>query len=79
MRKKGIFVLVLVLLAVIAAVASGGTRFWVEADKCSGCGDCLVVCPVNAITIEDGKSHIDPDACINCGLCQGVCTYDAIH
>ncbi|MCD6587516.1 MAG: 4Fe-4S binding protein [Candidatus Fermentibacteraceae bacterium] len=79
MRKKGIFVLVLVLLAAIAAVASGGTRFWVEADKCSGCGDCLVVCPVNAITIEDGKSHIDPDACINCGLCQGVCTYDAIH
>ncbi len=77
MLRKGILILVLVLLA--AAVATGGTRYWVEPDKCSGCGDCLVVCPVEAIVIEDGTSHIIPEACINCGLCQGVCTYDAIH
>ncbi len=77
MLKKGMLILVLVLIA--AAVATGGTRYWVEKDKCSGCGDCLVVCPVDAIVIEDGTSYIDPDDCINCGLCQGVCTYDAIH
>ena len=77
MLKKGMLITVLVLLA--AAVAVGGTRYWVEQDKCSGCGDCQAVCPVNAIVIEDGNSHIDPDACIGCGLCQGVCTYDAIH
>ncbi len=77
MIKKGLLTLVIVLLA--ATMATGGTRYWVEQDKCSGCGDCKVVCPVNAIVIEDGNSRIDPESCINCGLCQGVCTYDAIH
>jgi len=77
MLKKGMLVLVLVLVAV--AMAAGGTRYWVEPDKCSGCGDCLVVCPVAAISIVAGSSHINPDACIGCGLCQGVCTFDAIH
>ena len=77
MIKKGLLIFVLVLLA--ATMATGGTRYWVEQYKCSGCGDCKVVCPVDAIVIEDGSSRIDPESCINCGLCQGVCTYDAIH
>ncbi len=75
MLKKGTLILVLVLVAAAAA----GTRYWVEPDKCCGCKDCEAVCPVGAITIEDGASHIDPETCIGCGLCQGVCTYDAIH
>lgn len=75
MVKRGMMILVLVLVA--TAVAA--TRYWVEPDRCSGCGDCDKVCPVNAVTIEDGVSHIDPETCIGCGLCQGVCTYDAIH
>jgi len=75
MLKKGMLILVLLLVAVAAA----STRYWVEPDNCSGCGDCDKVCPVNAVEIENGVSHIDPEACIGCGLCQGVCTYDAIH
>ncbi len=75
MLKRGMLILVLVLVAAAAA----STRYWVEPDKCSGCGDCEKVCPVKAIVIEDGVSRIDPDKCISCGLCQGVCTYDAIH
>ena len=76
MRFRGGIVL---LLCLAAALALGSTRYWVEPDLCSGCGDCSRVCPVNAIEIENGKSWIDPVKCINCGLCQGVCTYDAIH
>jgi len=74
MIKKWMLILLLVVAAAAATI-----RYKVEPDKCSGCGDCEVVCPVKAVTIEDGKSHINPETCISCGLCQGVCTYDAIH
>jgi len=67
------------LLLLIAAISIAGVKYWVQRSKCSGCGDCYVVCPVDAIEIVDGKSEIDPDACIGCGFCQGVCTYDAIR
>ncbi len=76
MLKRGMMILV---LAAAVAAAFAGAGYQVEPDKCSGCGDCEKVCPVDAVTIEDGVSHIDPEVCINCGLCQGVCTYDAIH
>lgn len=70
---------ILVLIIIVAISASASTRYWVEPDKCSGCGDCTAVCPVNAIEVKDGTSHIDPETCIGCGLCQEVCTYDAIQ
>ena len=38
-----------------------------------GCGDCAVVCPVNAICIDDGIAHVNSDICIGCGLCADEC------
>lgn len=40
---------------------------------CLGCGDCVKVCPVDAICISDGIAHIDPRVCIGCGLCAKTC------
>lgn len=40
---------------------------------CIGCGDCLSVCPSDAICIVDGIAHIDPRACIGCGMCAKEC------
>jgi len=48
------------LLLLIAAISIAGVKYWVQRSKCSGCGDCYVVCPVDAIEIVDGKSEIDP-------------------
>lgn len=49
-------------------------------DKCMGClaHPCREVCPKGAITMVNGKSHIDPEKCIKCGKCKSVCPYDAI-
>ena len=43
-----------------------------KAHKCTGCGICLKVCPVNAIIIKDGSVQID-DTCIRCGKCTDSC------
>ena len=51
----------------------------VDKDKCIGCGACVSSCPVNAITMVDGKSQIDEDICIKCGTCQSICPVEAIE
>ena len=38
-----------------------------DAEKCTGCGMCLQVCPHGVFVVEDGKAAIvDRDACIEC-------------
>lgn len=45
---------------------------------CIGCGDCVSVCPADAICIRDGIAHIDPRACIGCGACAKGCPKNVI-
>ena len=49
-------------------------------DQCRGCvaHPCVEVCPKGAISIVNGKSHIDKEKCIKCGKCKAICPYDAI-
>lgn len=50
----------------------------VDQEKCTGCGACVSVCPVDAITISDGKAHVDTGKCTGCAVCRDECPYDAI-
>lgn len=52
-----------------------------DKDNCSGCNACMLVCPVNAISmIEDKEGFayptIDDEKCINCNLCVATCPFD---
>ncbi|RZT01052.1 4Fe-4S dicluster domain-containing protein [Cuneatibacter caecimuris] len=49
-------------------------------DQCKGCvaHPCMEVCPKGAISMVDGRSHIDQSKCIKCGKCKQHCPYDAI-
>ena len=40
---------------------------------CIGLGDCMRVCPQEAICLENGMAHIDTRLCIGCGLCAKTC------
>lgn len=51
----------------------------IDQDKCIGCGTCVQLCPVNAISFnKDGKAQIDKEKCIKCGTCEVACPVSAI-
>ncbi len=50
----------------------------IDKDKCIGCGTCVAICPVGAISFEDNKAVIDKNKCIHCGACQASCPVEAI-
>ena len=51
----------------------------INEETCTGCGACVDVCPVEAITLkDDGKAKVDPDTCIDCGVCVTECPVEAI-
>jgi len=48
---------------------------------CLGLGDCLAVCPQDAISIqpENGVAVVDPEKCTGCGLCIAECPLNLIE
>ena len=50
----------------------------IDKEKCTACGECVEVCPVEAIEIVDEMAQVD-DSCNLCGLCVDSCDYDAIE
>ncbi len=52
---------------------------FINESKCVGCGACVNVCPVGAISMKDKKAVIDQEKCIHCGKCLTVCPQEAIR
>ncbi|MFX1344520.1 MAG: indolepyruvate ferredoxin oxidoreductase subunit alpha [Promethearchaeota archaeon] len=53
----------------------------IKADVCNGCGQCVIVCPVQAIKMVDKKAFIDEELCVECSVCyrSANCPVNAIR
>ncbi len=50
----------------------------VNKDKCIGCKSCMKIgCP--AISIKEGKAHVDNTLCVGCGVCEQLCPVGAFE
>ena len=59
----------------------------IAADNCNGCGKCVNVCPVEAMTLVSAhdaahpkkkQARINEDICLGCGVCARVCSSEGI-
>ncbi|MBM4240622.1 MAG: 4Fe-4S dicluster domain-containing protein [Euryarchaeota archaeon] len=48
-------------------------------DSCIGCALCVDNCLMNAITLDNLRSHIDPEWCFGCRICETECPTDSIE
>lgn len=52
----------------------------ISEEICKGCGECIEICPQNAIKrTKTLKSEIIKERCIGCGECIVTCRFDAIE
>ena len=50
----------------------------VNKDKCIGCNSCMKIgCP--AISMKEGKAHVDFTQCVGCGVCEQLCPVGAFE
>ncbi len=56
------------------------TKQYRVTESCQNClaASCQKVCPVGAVSFQNGKSIIDSNKCIKCGKCAAACPYNAI-
>ena len=60
----------------------------IEDESCNGCGKCVNVCPVEAMSLISANdphrpkmklARLEQDLCLGCGLCVRSCPEDSIH
>jgi NAD-dependent dihydropyrimidine dehydrogenase PreA subunit len=51
-----------------------------DESRCTGCGDCVVVCPAYCLEMAGPLPWLPrPEDCTSCGLCDAVCPADALE
>lgn len=51
----------------------------IDADLCTGCGDCVKLCHASALALVGGKATLVlPWECDYCAECEGICPQGAI-
>jgi ferredoxin len=74
--------------AVLKPIATTAFLPEVEEGRCTGCGKCIEVCPVEAMGLVSAadphqprrrKARLDPEVCLGCGVCVRACGREALR
>ncbi len=49
-----------------------------QAENCIGCAECHIICPADAIRMEEHQPVFEYEKCIRCYCCQEICPEKAI-
>jgi heterodisulfide reductase subunit A-like polyferredoxin len=52
----------------------------VDPDLCTGCGQCVELCPFDAIELDaaNEKAMVRLEQCYGCGVCRAACPAEAL-
>jgi len=52
----------------------------INQERCAGCQECVIRCPVHALSIDPEKwvAEANDELCVGCRQCERVCPYSAI-
>ncbi len=56
-----------------------GAELTCRPDRCTGCGDCVPLCPSGALTLSDGLVSVAWDRCRLQGACEDACLPGALE
>lgn len=80
LRSIPLAILLMLLLIAIACKQSTQAEYSIDSSVCNGCGECIRVCPNDAIHYDlNNKAVIDQTKCQQCGKCVLACPNNAIH
>ncbi len=75
-----ILLLAMVMTIAVACQRVTETEYSVDRHSCNGCGECVRICPNDAIYLDHlGKAAIDLSKCTQCGNCVAACPNSAIY
>ncbi|HOZ01770.1 MAG TPA: 4Fe-4S binding protein [Candidatus Syntrophosphaera sp.] len=72
--------LAFVMLLSFACKQLTGTEYYIDPLSCNGCGECIRICPNDAIYYnQNGEARIDQTKCTHCAECVAVCPNNAVY
>ncbi|MGE4297996.1 MAG: nitroreductase family protein [Desulfovibrionaceae bacterium] len=51
----------------------------IDGARCTGCGQCVAICPSQALAIRGACAVVSAHTCLACGHCAAICPEEAAH
>jgi len=65
-------------LGMVGGLAYSNFELAIDEGSCTGCGDCVERCAMEALSVVDEVISVNPVHCIGCGNCVSVCPTETV-